>query len=251
MSESEIHYAIEFQKVTKTFGTHSVLKEVDFKIHEGKITTILGFSGAGKSTLLKHILGILKPTEGHIRVLDEDMANMSELQIREFRKNFGMVFQYAALFDSMSSFGNVAFPLKEFTSLNLEEIKDKVHKLLHSVGLTDESFDKLPSELSGGMRKRVGLARALALSPRVMLYDEPTTGLDPITTHMVDDLILSTAALGQVRKMTSVIISHDIAATLRISDYIAFLEQGEVVEHLPTQEFKKSENPIIRRFLDL
>jgi phospholipid/cholesterol/gamma-HCH transport system ATP-binding protein len=151
----------------------------------------------------------------------------------------------------MNTFENVAFPLREFTDDDEATIKKKVFDLLESVGLVKESFYRLPSELSGGMRKRVGLARALALRPEIMLYDEPTTGLDPITTHMVDDLIQSTHKKNQDHQMTSVIISHDIAATLRISDYIAFLEKGHVVEHYSVEEFKKSENPTIRRFLEL
>lgn len=244
-------YSIVIDKMTKRFGTDTVLDNLSFNIHKGKITTILGFSGAGKSTLLKHILGILKPTEGTIEVLGQDMNLLEGKALREFRTNFGMVFQYSALFDSMTIFENVAFPMREFTKLNKEEIKTKVYSLLEQVGLEERAYYKLPSEISGGMRKRVGLARALALKPKIMLYDEPTTGLDPITTHMVDDLIVSTAKKNQDIEMTSVIISHDVAATLRISDYVAFLERGRVVEHSSVEQFKKSENPVIRRFLEL
>ena len=245
------NFTIEFSHVTKTFGTHTVLDGLDFKIHEGKITTLLGFSGAGKSTILKHILGIYHPTDGHVKVLGHELVNMKEKEIRQFRTNFGMSFQYSALFDSMTNFENVAFPLREFTKLNEEEIRDKVLSLMEQVGLEKHAFYKLPSEISGGMRKRVGLARALALEPKIMLYDEPTTGLDPITTHMVDNLIMSTHKRNAHIPMTSVIISHDIAATLRISDYVAFLEKGRVVEHSSVEEFKKSKNPIIQRFLEL
>lgn len=244
-------YAIEFDHLTKRFGDHTVLDDLDFNIHEGKITTILGFSGAGKSTVLKHILGIYHPTEGKVNVLGKDMEIMSEKDIREFRTNFGMVFQYAALFDSMTNFENVAFPMREFTKLSEEEIKDKVIGLMEQVGLDSFAHHKLPSEISGGMRKRVGLARALALQPKIMLYDEPTTGLDPITTHMVDDLITSTHHRNSHLPMTSVIISHDIAATLRISDYVAFLEKGKTVVHAPVEEFKKSDHPVIKRFIEL
>ncbi len=244
-------YAIEFNHLTKRFGEHTVLNHLDFNIHKGKITTILGFSGAGKSTLLKHILGLLFPTEGEVVVLGRDLSHLSELKLREFRKKFGMLFQYAALFDSMSTFENIAFPLREFTKLRELEIESKVLALMESVGLEGHATYKLPSELSGGMRKRVGLARALALEPEIMLYDEPTTGLDPITTRMVNDLIKETSERNKHKSMTSVIISHDVDATLRISDYVAFLEKGHVVEHLPTEEFRKSENPIIRRFLEL
>lgn len=244
-------YTIEFNHVTKTFGDHTVLNNLDFKIHEGKITTLLGFSGAGKSTILKHILGIYHPTDGHVKVLGKELVKMKEKEIRQFRTNFGMSFQYSALYDSMTNFENVAFPLREFTKKNEKEIKENVLSLMDQVGLEEHAFYKLPSEISGGMRKRVGLARALALEPKIMLYDEPTTGLDPITTHMVDDLIKSTHARNADIPMTTVIISHDIAATLRISDYIAFLEKGQVVEHSSVEDFKKSKNPIIQRFLEL
>ena len=250
-TDSAETHTIEFENVEKTFGTHTVLDDLDFKIHEGKITTLLGFSGAGKSTILKHILGIYHPTDGKVRVLGEDLHHMNDKDIRKFRTQFGMSFQYSALFDSMTNFENVCFPLREFTKLSEKEIKKKVINLMEQVGLEEHAFYKLPSEISGGMRKRVGLARALALEPKIMLYDEPTTGLDPITTHMVDNLIRSTHEKNAHIPMTTVIISHDIAATLRISDYIAFLEKGRVVEHSSVEDFKKSSNPIIQRFLEL
>lgn len=245
------NYTIEFNDVVKTFGEHTVLDHLDFKIHEGKITTLLGFSGAGKSTILKHILGIYHPTKGNVKVLGKELDKMEEKDVRKFRTNFGMSFQYSALFDSMTNFENVAFPLKEFTKLKKKEIDEKVLNLMTQVGLESHAYNKLPSEISGGMRKRVGLARALALEPKIMLYDEPTTGLDPITTHMVDNLIKSTHQRNAHIPMTTVIISHDIAATLRISDYVAFLEKGRVVEHSSVEDFKKSSNPTIQKFLEL
>lgn len=244
-------YAIQFNNITKTFGDHTVLDNLDFNIHQGKITTILGFSGAGKSTLLKHILGIFHPTHGDVVILGQNLKDLNDSQMRQFRTNFGMSFQYSALFDSMTNFENVAFPMREFTKDSESQIKEKVLSLMEDVGLEEHAFYKLPSEISGGMRKRVGLARALALKPKVMLYDEPTTGLDPITTHMVDDLIVSTHKKNQDVNMTTVIISHDIAATLRISDYVAFLEKGAVVEHSSVEQFKKSDNPVIKRFIEL
>jgi len=244
-------YSVVFDHLVKKFGESTVLNDVNFKIHENKITTILGFSGAGKSTLMKHVLGLTKPTSGSVVVLDTDIGEISELELREFRRNFGMVFQYAALFDFLTSFENVAFPLREFTKMNEEEIKEKVMGLLESVGISNEAAYKLPSELSGGMRKRVGLARGLALDPHIMLYDEPTSGLDPITTHMVYDLMRDTHLANIKRGFTSIIISHDIHATLKYSDYIVFMEKGRVVEHLDVENFKRSENPVIRRFLEL
>lgn len=246
-----MEYTVEFNHLTKTFGNHTVLNSLDFNIHTGKITTILGFSGAGKSTLLKHILGIHHPSSGQVKVLDQDLKELGDSDMRDFRTNFGMLFQYAALFDSMTNYENVAFPLREFTKLSEEGIDKKVLDLMHQVGLEENSYRKLPSEISGGMRKRVGLARALALEPKVMLYDEPTTGLDPITTHMVDDLIRTTHERNAHVPMTTIIISHDVQATLRISDYVAFLEQGKVVEHSSVEDFKNSKNPVIRQFLEL
>jgi phospholipid/cholesterol/gamma-HCH transport system ATP-binding protein len=244
-------YSVEFNHLIKKFGESTILNDLSFGIHKNKITTILGFSGAGKTTLMKHILGLTMPTSGDVIVLGTKINELGELQLREFRRNFGMVFQYAALFDFLTSFENVAFPLREFTKMNEAEIKDKVLGLLDSVGISREAAYRLPSELSGGMRKRVGLARGLALDPHIMLYDEPTSGLDPITTHMVYDLMRDTHNSHVAGGFTSVIISHDIHATLKYSDYIVFMEKGRVVEHLDVESFKKSENPVIRRFLEL
>lgn len=242
--------AIIFKNVTKKYGDAVVLNNLSFGIPAGKVTTILGFSGAGKSTLMKHILGLVKPTSGKIVTLGQDMDELTDLQLREFRRNFGMVFQYAALFDNLSSFENIAFPLREFTKLKESEIKEKVTNLIKEVGLGPEATSRLPSELSGGMRKRVGLARALALEPKIMLYDEPTSGLDPISTQMVCELIVDTAKQSKV-ELTSLIISHDVRASLRISDRIMFLEKGNIVEYSTVEDFKNSKNPTIRRFLEL
>jgi phospholipid/cholesterol/gamma-HCH transport system ATP-binding protein len=243
--------AISIKNVTKTFGEQTVLNDLSFDIAKNKITTILGFSGAGKSTLLKHILGIMNPTSGNVQVLGEDLSKLDKMELREFRRNFGMLFQYAALFDSFTAEENVGFPLIEFTKLKPNEIQEKVKDLLLSVGIKEESFTRLPSELSGGMRKRVGLARALALSPRIMLYDEPTTGLDPITTKMVNNLIVETSKNHKDREMTSVIISHDVKATMEISDYVAFLDRGKIVEYLPVEDFKNSDKELVQEFLRL
>lgn len=243
--------AVSFKNVTRTFGRHTILNNLNFDIPKGKITTILGFSGAGKSTMMKHVLGLLNPSSGSVEVLGKDLAQMTSLELREFRKNYGMLFQYAALFDSFTAHGNVAFPLVEFTKMSSIQIDERVKELLLSVGLKEESHMKLPSELSGGMRKRVGLARALALSPQIMLYDEPTTGLDPITTKMVNELIVETSQKHKEVGLTSIIISHDIKATLEISDFIAFLDRGNIVEYLPANEFKNSSNPLVQEFVNL
>jgi phospholipid/cholesterol/gamma-HCH transport system ATP-binding protein len=246
-----MEYAIEFENVSKSFKGHMVLEDLNVNIVAGKITTILGFSGAGKTTMLKHILGLVEPTSGEVRVLGKSLSSFGAFQLREFRKNFGMLFQYAALFDSFTAFGNVAFPLKEFTDFDNEKISDVVKDLFASVGLEASAMNKLPSELSGGMRKRVGLARALALSPQIMLYDEPTTGLDPVTTKMVNKLIMDTADQNRQKGMTSVIISHDIKATLEVSDFVAFLHHGTIIEHAPVADFKKSGNPMVKKFIEM
>lgn len=243
--------AIAIKNITKSFGDHTVLDNMNFDIKENSITTILGFSGAGKSTLLKHILGLMSPDSGGIEIFGQSLNQLSKIELREFRKNFGMLFQYAALFDDFTASGNVAFPLREFTKLSALEVNDKVKEILLSVDIKEISFNKLPSELSGGMRKRVGLARALALSPKIMLYDEPTTGLDPITTKMVNDLIVKTSKAHRERGLTSIIISHDVKATLEISDYIAFLDRGRIVEYLPASEFRNSSNPLVQEFVNL
>ncbi len=243
--------AISCRNITKKYGEHTILKNLSIEIPKGKITTILGYSGAGKSTLMKHFLGLVKPTKGELTILGNEVPNLNDDELRKFRKRFGMLFQYAALFDSLTTYDNIAFPIKEFTKLKKKEILKRVQELLRAVGLSDESLYKLPSELSGGMRKRVGLARALALRPEILLYDEPTTGLDPITTKMVNDLITTTGRTENTTELTSVIISHDIQATLKISDYIAFLERGEIIEFSPTKEFKNTTHPTIRKFLDL
>lgn len=243
--------AVSIKNLTKKFGDATILNNLSFDIKKNSITTILGFSGAGKSTLLKHILGLLQPTSGSIKVLGNDLSTLNNVELREFRKHFGMLFQYAALFDSFSAYENVAFPLREFTKKSESEIKQIVSDLLLSVSIAEEAFFRLPSELSGGMRKRVGLARALALSPDIMLYDEPTTGLDPITTNRVNELIVDTSKKYKDRGMTSIIISHDVKATLRISDFVAFLDRGNIVEYLPADEFAKSDHPLVQEFIHL
>lgn len=246
-----MEFAIETKNLVKIYGEQKILKGIDISIPKGKITTILGFSGAGKSTLLKHFLGITRATTGSINILGTELGGLETRELRDFRRNFGMVFQYAALFDSLTSYENVAFPMKEFLLLEKQDLENRVFELLLSVGLKESSFHKYPHELSGGMRKRVGLARALALRPKIMLYDEPTTGLDPITTKMVNDLIFATANDLSQQELTSVIISHDVKASLAISDFIAFLQEGEIIEYASVDEFKNSNNEVIKKFLEL
>ena len=212
-------------KLEKRFGSFVALSDIDMTIPRGDVTVIIGGSGAGKTTLLKILIGLDRPTGGSIRIDDLDIAKLSERELNRVRQRFGMVFQYSALLDSMNIMDNVAFPLREHTKLREREIRDRVSEKLSGLGLEGVEA-KFPSELSGGMRKRVGLARALMLEPEVVMYDEPTSGLDPITSRMVDDMILETRERFGV---TSVVISHDMAGALRMADQIVLLSKGRVV----------------------
>jgi phospholipid/cholesterol/gamma-HCH transport system ATP-binding protein len=224
------------------------LNGLDLEIPRGEITCIIGFSGTGKSVLLKHILGLLKPTSGKIEVLGRDLWSMSMDELIKMRTRLGVSFQYSALFDDMNAMENVEFPLKEHRQdLGPKKWAEIAARRLGQVGLDSKHFYKLPSELSGGMRKRVALARALALDPEILLYDEPTTGLDPILTEVVDDLIVEThkAHPGS----TSVVVSHDLFAAFRISDNIVMLDKGGVLLAGKPDVFHKSDNPLIQKFL--
>ncbi len=239
-----MEYAIECIDLHKSFGRHQIHKGIDLKIVKGAITYIIGPSGTGKSVLLKQLCGLMPPTKGRVLVNGRDLTQMKQSELTEMRKKFGILFQNAALFDSMNVFENVAFPLREHTKLSKGEISKIVSEKLRLVGLRDVE-QKMPSELSGGMRKRVGLARAIALEPEIILYDEPTTGLDPIMCDAVDNLINDTQKeLG----ITSIVISHDIESTLKIADYIAMLYDGKVVLYGTPEEFKTTENPYVRQF---
>lgn len=237
---------ITLTNIHKSFGTQKVLNGLNFELPPNKITVIIGRSGEGKSVLLKHMIGLLAPDSGDVVVDGVNLKNLDTQALMEHRKRFGMLFQHAALFDSMTVFENVSFPLVEHTELSQQKMRDRVHEVLGLVGLKGIDH-KLPSELSGGMRKRVGLARALALKPQIILYDEPTTGLDPIMTDAVDQLILNTQKqLG----VTSVVISHDIQATFKIADKIAMLHEGRILLEGDVATFKNSTNPIIKNFLE-
>lgn len=236
---------IVLKNVHKSFGVQKVLRGVHFEIPQGAITCILGQSGQGKSVLLKMLIGLLEPDQGEILVEGINRLELDRKERNTFTKKFGMLFQGAALFDSMTVEQNVAFPLREHTKLKADEVHERVIRILHDVGLP-EILHKMPSELSGGMRKRVGLARALVLEPEIILYDEPTTGLDPLLTDSVDNLIMET----QKRlKITSVVVSHDIHATLRIADKVALLHEGQIHEEGTPEEFRNSKKPFVQRFL--
>lgn len=237
---------IEFDRVHKAFGSQRVLDGLSLVLPRGQTTVIIGRSGTGKSVLLKHVLGLLKPDAGTVRVDGVDLATLDPKQLLALRRRFGMCFQNAALFDSMSVEENVAFPLVEHSQHTPAQIREIVLEKLRQVGLVNAE-KKMPSQLSGGMRKRVGIARALALEPEIILYDEPTTGLDPIMSGAIDDLIKETQArLG----LTCVVISHDIKATFHLAHHIAMLYEGRLLEMGTPEEFRQNPNPILAQFLE-
>jgi phospholipid/cholesterol/gamma-HCH transport system ATP-binding protein len=229
----------------KAFGDNLVLSGIDLAIDEGSTCVILGGSGSGKTVLMKHMIGLLRPDKGRVVVDGDDVVALSTDQLEQVRRKFGMVFQAAALFDSMTVYENVSFPLREHSKMKEGEIREIVRKKLEIVGLRNVE-EKYPADLSGGMRKRVGLARAIVLDPKIVLYDEPTTGLDPITTDYVDEMILDAKReLG----VTSVVISHDIASAFKVGDKIAFLHQGKIVEYGPPEQLRVSEHAAVKVFL--
>lgn len=242
MSEDVV---IRIRNLCRSFDGQQVLKGVDLDIPRGKATVIIGRSGIGKSVLLKHIIGLLRPDQGEIWIDGQEITRLSGDEMDRVRRKFGMLFQNAALFDSMSVADNVAFPLRERTRLGRAEIVEKVREKLRLVGL-EGAEHKMPSELSGGMRKRVGLARAIALDPPIILYDEPTTGLDPILCDTIDRLIVR---MQKELDVTSVVISHDIAGAFKIGDCIAMLHEGRIQGCRTAEEMRESEDPVVRQFI--
>jgi len=236
---------IKLVDLHKSFKTQKVLNGLNLDIPEGKITVIIGASGVGKSVLLKHMIGLVKPDRGGVFIEGVDISKLAGPRLVEIRKKFGMLFQSGALFDSFNVFDNVAFPLIEQSRLSAGEIKKSVEEKLRLVGLSGIN-EKMPSELSGGMKKRVGLARAIILEPKVILYDEPTTGLDPIMSDSVDKLILD---MQQKLDITSVVISHDIKSTFNIADQMAMIHEGKIIESGDPESFRRSSNPMVKRFI--
>jgi phospholipid/cholesterol/gamma-HCH transport system ATP-binding protein len=232
--------------VSRAFGGQQVLRGVNLEVKRGTTRVILGLSGSGKSVLMKHMIGLLRPDSGQILVDGEDLVQMDQPKLLITRRKFGMVFQQAALFDSMTVGQNVAFPLQEHTRMDAAAIADRVAEKLRLVGLSDKAH-KFPSELSGGMRKRVGLARAIVLDPVCVLYDEPTTGLDPVTTDNVDTMIMEAKRDLQV---TSVVISHDVGSALKVADEIAVIHEGRIVEDCPAAVIRDSKHPFVQQFLN-
>ena len=237
---------IEISDLHKSFGGQKVLDGVNLSIQTGRITVIVGPSGCGKTVLLRHMIGLLRPDSGRVLVNGSDISALSGHRLNDLRRSFGMLFQSAALFDSLSVFDNVAFPLVE-AARNGErpDIKRIVEEKLSLVGLSGMGH-KMPSELSGGMRKRVGLARAIALEPSIILYDEPTTGLDPIMSAAIDNLILS---MQKRLNVTSVVISHDIESAFRVADQISMVHESRIIESAAPAEFGRSRNAVVREFL--
>jgi len=236
---------IELVDVTKAFDGQVVLNRLNLMVPRGKITAVIGPSGEGKSVLLKHMIGLMRPDSGQVRVDGENISTMGRDSLNRVREKFGMLFQNAALFDSMTVFENVAFPLEEKTRLSPAEIRDKVHEALSHVGLSGVDR-KFPDELSGGMKKRVGLARALLLDPRIILFDEPTTGLDPIICRAIHQLIRDThSRFG----FTAVVVSHEIPEIFDISDYVAMLYRGEIIAAGTPADIQGSTHPVVRQFI--
>lgn len=241
--------AVRIMNLRKTFdGTEYVLNGINLEIPKGSITVLIGFSGTGKSVLLKHMLGLIEPSEGEINILGQDIWKISRDEMVDFRQRFGVLFQNAALFDDMTTIENVAFPIFEHRrELKKAAVLEMAATRLKLVGLSPKDYNKLPSQLSGGMRKRVGLARAIALDPEILLYDEPTTGLDPIMTEMVDNLIQSTHKHRE--GLTSIIVTHDLYAAFRLGDYVAMLNAGKILLFGTPQDFLESEHELIQKFV--
>ncbi len=233
---------IEIKELSHSFGTTSVLKNITLSVAEGEILAVMGSSGGGKTTLLRCISGLIRPTSGEVTV---DGVNVNE-EPEAARAKMGMVFQSAALFDYLTVGQNVLFGVKRHLNLSKKEEATLLVDTLERVNLTGNE-DLLPAELSGGMKKRVGMARAIALHPKVLLYDEPTTGLDPITTYQIDELV---ASLRQILGATSILVSHDIISVQRTADRVAFLHEGEVVFVGPPAEFLKSDHPAIKEVVE-
>ena len=236
---------IEIQGLHKRFGNHHVLRGLGLTIQDGETLVIIGRSGCGKSVLLKHIMGILEPNEGKILIGGTDIFSLAPRELEKFRLSLGMLFQGAALFDSLTVRGNVGFSLDEHTRLPPETIAAKVREKLALVGLA-EVEDLMPSALSGGMKKRVGLARAICSEPKIILYDEPTTGLDPINADVINDLILR---MQERLKVTSIVVTHDMTSAYKVANRIAMLYDGKIIGIGSPEEIKKTNNPLIRQFI--
>jgi len=235
---------IKIKNVSKYFGAKAALKNINLEIGDGETLAIIGGSGSGKSTLLRLMIGLIKPSEGEIWIGDDEISKMTEKEITRVRLKMGMVFQYSALFDSMTVGDNVAFGLVEHTDLPKDKIHEIVIEKLKQVGLEGVE-DRMPNELSGGMKKRVSLARAIAFGPEIIFYDEPSSGLDPITTNRIDELIISTQ---KALNVTSIVVTHDMVSACKIADRIAMVYNGDLIAVDTVENFKKIDDPRVKEF---
>jgi phospholipid/cholesterol/gamma-HCH transport system ATP-binding protein len=238
-------HSMEVRDVHKAFGAFDILTGLDLNFHDDAITTILGPSGTGKSVLIKHLVGLLEPDRGEVLIHGSDIWKISKAERYELRKRFGVLFQDGALFGSMNVFDNVAFPLRKHTDTPEDEIGDIVMELLAEVGL-EQGATKLPSEISGGMRKRAGFARAMVLGPDIVLFDEPDSGLDPVRTSLLNDVILS---MHERHKGTYMVVTHDMKTARKVSDYVGVIWKGKCIHYSAADEAFDSDNPFVRQFL--
>ena len=237
---------ISLRHVDKTLGGKVVLKDMSIDVTAGESLVIVGGSGVGKSVTLKHMIGLIKPDRGEVIVDGRDIGTMKERELNEFRQRFGMAFQEGALFDSMSVFENIAFPLRRHTKMTEDQIRTRVEECLDQVHLSGVD-GKRPSELSGGMRRRVGFARAISLKPAILLFDEPTTGLDPVISDVVADLMVE---MDRTLATTMVTITHDMKVAFKIADRVAMLFKGAIIEEGTAEEFQRSQNPMVQQFIE-
>ncbi len=237
---------IQIRNLTKIFDGKRVLDELDLDIHKGETIVVIGRSGCGKSVMLKHITGLLKPNGGEILFKNEDITKFTRKKLFQMRMHFGMLFQSSALFDSMSVGENLAFPLRKHTDMEEGEIRETVCRKLMLVGLS-EIYDNFPAEMSGGMKKRIGLARAIVMNPEVVLYDEPTTGLDPIMADVINELIRS---LQKELQITSVVVTHDIKSAYKVGDHISMLHGGKIIFSGSPDEVRSTDDAIVRQFIE-